>query len=62
MAAVYRFQLIPNILKHPLTHTMTSFVAEAGFVVKINFYAGVEISGQFLHSSPMCLELDFLSF
>jgi hypothetical protein len=41
---------------------MTFLIAEAGFVVKINFYAGVEISGQFLHSSPIYSELDFLSF
>jgi hypothetical protein len=34
-------------LKRPLTQTITCRIAEAGFVVKIIFYDGIEISGRF---------------
>jgi hypothetical protein len=44
---VYRLQLQHNILKHPLTQTITCRIAEAGFVVKINFYDEIENSGRF---------------
>ena len=47
-------------MKLPLTQIITFYTAEAGFVVKIdNAAPGAEISGQFLHSSPVCLGLEF---
>jgi len=50
----------PNILKRPLAQTITIRGNHAGFVVKINYYAGIAISDQFEHSSPLGLRSDFL--
>jgi hypothetical protein len=49
----------PKILKRLLTQTISIWITKAGFVVKINFYSGMAISGQLEHISPPCPGLDF---
>jgi hypothetical protein len=59
---VGRHQLQPNIdniLKHPLSQTITLLIAEAGFIVNIIISCGIEHLGKFGHSSPVCLLPDF---
>jgi hypothetical protein len=39
---VYRLQLQPNILKRPVMQTIIIQLIKAGFVVKLNFFAGLQ--------------------
>jgi len=48
------------MLKWPFTQTISIWITKAGFAVKIIFFAGIAISDQFEHSSPIWPQLDFL--